>query len=86
MSAASDLIARLEQETGQRVDSDDGNNDAMAGLFGALSRIMEQSPPSYTEKADVAAGLVIKHQMSAEYQQEQKDKQLMALMVMNGLL
>ena len=86
MSAASDLIARLEQETGQRVDSDDGNNDAMAGLFGALSRIMEQSPPSYTEKDDVAAGLVIKHQMSAEHQQEQEDKQLMALMVMNGLL
>ena len=66
MSAASDLIERMEAETGQRIDDNDGDNLAMAGLLGAMSRIMGQSPPTYRERDDVAAGVLIKHQMSPD--------------------
>lgn len=61
MSAASDLIERLEAETGQRVDDNNGDNLAMAGLFGAMARVLGQSPPVYREHDDVAAGLLIQH-------------------------
>jgi hypothetical protein len=81
MSTASDLIERMERETGQRVD-DDGSM-AMAGLFGALARAMGQS--SHRERDDVAAGVVIRHQMTPEYQQEQEGKTLLATMLSAGL-
>jgi len=59
MSKASELIERMERETGQRIDDNGGDNLAMDGLVGAMSRVMGQSPESYTEKEDVAAGVVI---------------------------
>jgi len=85
MSAASDLIARLEAETGQRIDDNEGDNLVMAGLFGAVSRMMGQSPRSYRERDDVAAGLLIQHQMTPEYQREQEGKQLLAELLATGL-
>jgi hypothetical protein len=85
MSVASDLIERLEKETGQRIDSNGGDNNAIAGLLGAISRIMGQSPPSYQERDDVAAGLLIRHQMSPEYAQEQKEKEILADLLTSGL-
>lgn len=85
MSAANDLIERLEKETGQRIDDNDGDNLAMAGLLGAMSRLMGQSPPSYRERDDVAAGLLIQHQLSPEYQQEQEAKELMAELLASGM-
>lgn len=57
MSAANDLITRLEKETGHRIDEED--SPAMAGLLGALSREMGLSPNTYQERDDVAAGVVI---------------------------
>ena len=54
----------MENETGQRID--DGDNLAMAGLFGAMSRLLGQSPPAYQERDDVAVGVLIQHQMSPE--------------------
>ena len=54
MSEASDLIERMERETGQRIDSNDGDNMAMAGLFGALARAMGKS--SHDARDDFAAG------------------------------
>lgn len=84
MSAASDLIERMEAETGQRVDDNDGDNLAMAGLVGAMSREMEQSPPTYHECDDVAAGLLIQRQMSLEHQQEEEKKQVMAVLLACG--
>ena len=71
MAAGSDLIERLERETGQRVDSNGGDNMAMAGLVGAMSRLLGQSPPSYRERDDVVAGVVILHQMTPEYRRQQ---------------
>lgn len=84
MSTASDLIERLEAETGQRIDDNDGDNLAMAGLIGAVSRIMGKSPSTYRERDDVAAGLLIKYQMSPEFQREQERNELIASMLIGG--
>jgi hypothetical protein len=85
MSAASDLIERMEAETGQRIDSNDGDNLAIAGLLGAMSRLIGKSPASYTERDDVAAGILIKHQMSPEGQREEESKRAMAVMLASGM-
>jgi hypothetical protein len=85
MSAASDLIERLEKETGQRIDDNNGDNLAMAGLLGAISREMGYSPPTYQERDDVKAGLLIKHQASPEYAAEQKTKEMTALLLGAGI-
>ncbi len=85
MTAENDLIERMEKETGQRIDDNDGDNNAMAGLFGAMSRIMEQSPPSYQERDDVAAGILIRHQMTTEYEQEQQRQALITEMLISGM-
>ncbi len=78
MSVASDLIERMEKETGQRIDDNNGDNNAMAGRLGAMSRLMGQSPPTYREHDDVVAGLLIKHQMSPEGQREKEDREMLA--------
>ena len=85
MSEASDLIERLERETGRRIDANDGDNLAMAGLFGAISRVMGKSPATYTERDDVAAGLLIRHQMTPEYKREQESKAMLANLLRAGL-
>ena len=85
MSEANDLIERLEEETGQRIDDNDGDNDAMVGLLGAMSRIMGQSPSTYREQDDVVAGLLIKHQMSEDGKKEREAKEMMATMLKGGM-
>jgi hypothetical protein len=83
MSTASDLIERMEHETGQRIDADDPNNMAMAGLFGALSRMMGKL--SHDERDDVAAGLLIVHQTTPEYRNEQESRQMIASLLSSGI-
>ena len=61
MSAASELIEQMEADTGQRIDDNDGDNLAITGLLGAMSRMMGKSPDTYTEQDDVAAGLLIQN-------------------------
>lgn len=85
MSAASELIERMERETGQRIDANDGDNMAMAGLLGAMSRMMGQSPASYTEREDVAAGVLLRHQMSPAGQRESESKEMIASMLIGGV-
>ena len=85
MSKASDLIQRLEDETGHRVDENGFDNPTMAGLFGALMRQMGKTPSSYTERDDVAVGLLVRHQMTSEYQREQQSKRMMAELLMAGI-
>ena len=85
MSAASDLIERMERETGQRVDDNDGDNLAIAGLFGAMARMLGQTPPSYSERDDVAAGVVIRHQMSPEYRRQRESDNLLAQLLVSGV-
>ena len=83
MSAANDLIERLERETGQRID--DSGSAAMAGLFGAMSRMLGQSPASYTARDDVVAGTVIQHQMTPEYKREQQGREMLAQLLIGGI-
>jgi len=85
MTAASDLIERLESETGQRIDDNDGENLAMAGLFGAMSRLLGRSPQGYRERDDVAAGVLIRHQMTPEYRREQESRQMLAAALSAGM-
>ena len=85
MTAANDLIERLETETGQRIDDNDGDNLATAGLLGALSRLMGYSPASYREYDDVAAGILIRHRMLPKYQREQEAQDLMASLLATGM-
>jgi hypothetical protein len=85
MSKASDLIERLEAETGQRIDDNDGDNLAIAGLLGAMSRLLGQSPATYRERDDVVAGLLIKHQISPEYQREEEDKKIITSLLASGI-
>ena len=85
MTAANDLIERLERETGQRIDDNDGDNLAMAGLFGAIARAMGQTPSSYRPSDDVAAGVLILHQMTPEYEAEQASKQMIADLLVGGV-
>jgi hypothetical protein len=85
MNEASDLIERFEKETGQRIDDNDGDNMAVAGLLGAMARLMGQTPPSYRERDDVAVGVLIRHQMSPEGKLEKAQKELLADMLASGL-
>jgi len=85
MSASDDLIDQLERETGQRIDDNDGDNFAMAGLFGAIARVMGQSPSSYTERDDIAAGVLIRHRMSPEGKREEETDQMIAQLLATGM-
>ena len=83
MSEASDLIERMERETGQRVDSNGGDNMAIAGLFGSMAREMGGS--RHAKRDDVAAGVVIRHQMSPEGKAEQGQKEMLACILTDGV-
>ena len=84
MSAASDLIERMERETDQQIDSDDPNNMVMTGLFDVVTSMMEKS--SHDELDDVVAGLlVILHQMTLEYRNEQASRKIIASLLAGGL-
>ena len=85
MSDASDLIERMERETGQRIDANDGDNLAMAGLLGAMSRLIGKSPASYRERDDVAAGLLIREQAKPEYQRRKAAEEAMLALFIAGL-
>ena len=85
MSAASKLIERMERETGQRIDASDGNNLAIAGMLGAMSRMLGQSPASYTPRDDVAAGALIQHQLSPAGQRESESKKMLTAMLVSGM-
>ena len=81
MSAANDLIERMERETGQRID--EPGSLAFAGLMGALARGLGVS--NHEEMDDVSTGLLLKHQSSHEYKAEKRGKELSALLFMAGL-
>jgi len=81
MTVANDLIERVEHETGQRIDDDD--SFAMAGLFGAVARLLGES--SHEERDDVVAGVLVQHQMTPEYYREQRHRELLATLLRAGL-
>ena len=77
------LIERMEQETGQRWDSNNCDNAALAGILGACAKALGKS--GHDERDDVVAGVLIRHQMTPEYRREQQANELMADMLMSGL-
>ncbi|MCP5018883.1 MAG: hypothetical protein GY938_26945 [Ketobacter sp.] len=78
---ANDLIERLERETGQRIDDD--NSLSFAGLIGAMSRELGKS--NHQRRDDVAAGVVIQHQMTPAYKRQQEADEMLASLLMSGL-
>ena len=82
-NAVAELIERMEQEAGCRVDDNSGDNMAMAGLFGALARAMNKS--CHSEKDDIAAGILLRHQMTSAYAEEQASMRMVARMLMSGM-
>ena len=80
-----DLIERLEKETKCRVDDNNGENHAMNGLFGAVARLMGKAPRNCQPCDDVAVGVLIRHQMSPQYQIERQQKETIATLLLAGL-
>ncbi len=80
--SADELITRIERETGCRVDSNDYNNLAVAGLMGAMARALGKNP--HSPKDDVAAGILIRHQMSPEGQAQRESEQALASLLTMG--
>lgn len=78
---ANKLIERMERETGQRID--DPDSAAFAGLFGAVARLMGMT--NTEERDDVVVGLVILHQLTPEYRNEQESRKLIASMLAGGM-
>lgn len=83
MSTASDLIERLEQECGCRYDVNDGNNPAMSGLFGAISRMLGQH--AFSPRDDVAVGILIRHRMTPAYAAQQQSRAMLADLLVQGV-
>ena len=50
-----------------------------------MSRVLGQSPASYRERDDIAAGVLIKHQMSPEGQREKEGNEILAAMLTSGI-
>jgi len=82
-NTASDLISRMERETGQRIDVSDGNNLAMAGLFGAIAREIGES--GHSERDDIAAGVILRHQISPQGQREEASNEILANLLASGM-
>jgi hypothetical protein len=81
--SAAELIDRMERETGSRVDANNGDNPAIAGLFGALARALGQS--QHREQDDVAAGVLIRHQMTPAFAEEQRWESMMTSALAAGV-
>jgi hypothetical protein len=83
MSEASDLIERMEEECGCRVDDNGGDNMAITGLFGAMARMLGKS--THDPRDDVVAGVLVKHQLTPEYERQQESDKMMAAMLCDGI-
>lgn len=83
MSTASELIERMERETGQRVDSNGFDNNAIAGLIGALLR--ETGRSGHRSRDDVAAGTLARYQMSPAGQAEREANEMFVNLLLSGL-
>ncbi len=88
MSEASDLIERMERETGQRIDDNDGDNNAMAGLFGAMARMMGKTAhTNYANdpKMDVPVGMYLKATNTPEHKAREQSNAMLANMLCAGV-
>lgn len=80
---ASELIERMERETGQRVDDNGFDNMAIVGLFGALARGLGQS--HHQPRDDVAAGVLARYRTTEAYRREQEGKRALVSLLVAGV-
>lgn len=83
MNKATELILEMEEKAGQRVDENGFDNLAMAGLFGAIGRAMGIN--KHLPKDDVAAGVVLRHQASPEFEHVKKMDEMLASAISAGI-
>jgi hypothetical protein len=83
MGKADELIERAERETGQRIDKDGYDNNAMSLIFGALAR--EMGKTAHGEEEDFAAGSMIRHKTIDAWKIEEKRNKLIADMLTSGV-
>ena len=81
MSEADDLITQAEELAGCRWD--DPSGVGIAALFGAVAREMGRNP--HPPKDDVAAGLLIQHQISARGKAERASAEMLAALLAGGV-
>lgn len=75
------LIEQLEQQTGQRWDSNGGDNRTTDSLFGAMARALGKNP--HRPEDDAVVGALIRHEMSPVGQaQKEADTALVKLLTM----
>ena len=88
MSESNDLIERMERETGQRIDDNDGNNNAMAGCIGAIARLMGKTAhTNYADdpNMDVPVGMYLKATSTPEYKARERSNEMLASMLVAGV-
>jgi hypothetical protein len=88
METAGDLIERMEREAGCRVDDNDGNNLAVAGLMGAMARLMGKT--AHTDyandpKMDIPVGMYIQATNTPEHRAREAAGRAMAEMLCAGM-
>ncbi len=81
MNAANELIEAMERSTGQRIEDNGFDNFAVAGLLGAMARELGQTPRSYGNEEDVAAGLLIQHRSATKRQRDPADEMLASMLI-----
>jgi hypothetical protein len=78
---AGDLIEQAEALAGCRWDDPSGLG--IAALFGAVAREMGRNP--HGPKDDIAAGILLQHQMSARGRAERASNEMLAALLTMGL-
>lgn len=61
MSYGGDLIEKLEQETGQKWDSNDCDNRTMDTLYGTMARLLNKTSSSFNKRDDMAIGVLVRY-------------------------
>lgn len=80
---ANALIEKVEREMGCRIDDNDGDNNAMTALFGAIAKALQGQP--YGTETDFAAGIVVQHQLSDEYRRQKEADAMLSRMLVAGI-
>lgn len=78
---ANDLIERAEALAGCRWDDESGLG--LAAILGAVARAAGKNP--HPHRDDIAAGMLIREQMTERYQREQASKEMMATLLSAGV-
>lgn len=81
------LIEQIEQQTGQRWDSNGGDNKTLTTLFGAMSRLLSEAEnkPHHRAEDDYIAGALVQHELSSEGRAQRKADEQFADALCSGI-